>query len=298
MQTAQGWTGVHPQIIGQSLAQHLVSGQGLGLASTAVQRQQLQGVETLAQRMIVDEVRRRRSRLRGPADTEQRLQPRLLRLQHELAQPVRFGGCHGAEGIDDIDHRLARHQRQTVVQQGEGTLGIGRHLGVGRLDGPREPPDVEGAVGELEQVARGSQPDPYGWSVGRILTRNIPQRSPQAGDVHLEGRGRRVRWCLAPELGDEAVDRHHPPRVDRQQTQHGPLHRRGDQARPTSHRGRHRTENLHEGSETGHRLVALVHGGAPSGCETAALPAGECLPARVSLEASLGARRSDGTRLS
>ena len=66
VQASKRGTGIHPHVLGELVAQCLVGGQGVGLSTAPVERQQPQGVEALAQRLADEQVLRRGGRVRRP----------------------------------------------------------------------------------------------------------------------------------------------------------------------------------------------------------------------------------------
>ena len=122
VQPAQRRTGIDPHVVGELFAERLVGGQRVGLATAAVERQQAQGVQALAQRLAGEEVLGGGGCVRRPAHPEQGLHPRLLGPQHEVPESLRLGGSHRSECVDHVAQRVSRHEGQPLVEQLEGAL--------------------------------------------------------------------------------------------------------------------------------------------------------------------------------
>ena len=247
VQPPQRGAGIDAHVVGELLAECLVGGERIGLATAAVERQQAQGVQALAQRLTGEQVLGGRGCVRRATDSEQRLHPGLLGPQHEVGEPLRLRGGHGSECVDHVAQRLAGHQGQAFVEELEGGRRVARHPGAGGLGQSGESPRVERTLRELEHVAGRPTPHPHRRWCGRVAAGGVAEGSAQAGHAHLQrgqrGLGRRV----APQLRDQPVDGHHPAGIRRQQPEQSALQRRRDATRSALDRRRDRPQHAYEG---------------------------------------------------
>ena len=246
MQPSEGRAGIDPHVLGESFAQRLVGGERVGLAATAIEREQAQGVEALAQGFADEQVLRGSGGVRRPPDPEQRLDPRLAGTEHEVGEPPCLGGRHGTQRVHHVAQRLAGHEGQSLVEQVQGGRGIVRHRGAGCLGQPREPPGVQCSFGELQHVAGCTSRHPDRAGRRRATAGGVAEGSPEPGHAHLQRRERGLGGVVAPQLGEQPVDGHDPSGVRGQQSEQSALQRRGDPAGVAVHRRRDRTQHAYE----------------------------------------------------
>ena len=211
---------VDAQLSGQSLAQLTVGAERACLPAAAVQRDDPQAGQSLAQRMLRPEAVQLGTQARVPAAGQVRLHPPLERGQPGFLQPP---------GISLREGKVS-HVRQglTAPQAQRGAEHLGRfrrssssEVGIRRAHHALEPGRVQLVVGHHQPVA------------GRVRhqgARLLAERAAQPGDVYPQ-RGHAVRGRTAgPQVLGEPVSRHHPvggqqqPRQQRALAQPAKLH--------------------------------------------------------------------------
>ena len=175
-------------------AQPLVGGLRVADPPAAVEREQVQPGEPLANRMPHHELGQFRDDLGVPADAEFGLEPVLHHREPQFGQ-AQPGRCHVRSGRS-VGEGFAAPQRQCRAEIGDRA---GRSFGeqrADRVDDGHEPARVQFVLGGVELVARvgGDQP--------------VADHLADGRHVHLQaGHGGR-RWLRTPDLVDEVCGRH------------------------------------------------------------------------------------------
>ena len=185
-----------------------VSGEGIGLASAAIQGEHALVVHALAQGVGGDQRLDIGQHLPVAAQSEVALDALLGRLQAQLLQPHRFGA--GERLVLHVGHGRAVPQRQRPLEHAPGTVAVTAQSQVAALAGEGlEALGVELVSGDLEPVAAGVVTD---------ATR-IAQRLAQRRHVDLHAACGPGPALAAPHVLDQALGRDHLAAVDQQRRQ-------------------------------------------------------------------------------
>ena len=186
--------GHQPELLVEDPSQVLQRRERVRVPAAAIQREHELGPRALAQRLASDE-RLELRRHRGVTPERQiRVDAVLDAVQAELGETGRLE--HG-ERLAELRERLASPEGQRVAEVAAGgarvTRGERRAAGVAQ---PLEPCEVQRLRLAGERVAARARDE---HARGQHLA--------QLGDVDLHHLRRRLRWVLAPEIGDEALGR-------------------------------------------------------------------------------------------
>ena len=137
------------------------------------------------------------------AETKLGVQPRLVRLEPPLLEPL---GLETEAGVEDVGERPSPPEADGGPEERDGAHGVVGSQRTGSLAGELlEPMRVDFLRGEVEHIPGLLPPQP----------RAVAEPPPHLRDVHLHRVGR-ARGRRLPEELDQPLGRNHPPRVERQ----------------------------------------------------------------------------------
>jgi len=188
----------------------LVGPDGIGLPTTAVQRQHEERPEPFVERMGADQGLQLGSRLPRPSEIDEGIAAALQRLEVQGLEPCRLAVRPRAL---ELPQGWAPPQLERLVEHCEAASGVG--LGAGRRHRPIEAGGVYRRRVELEHVAPGSGVEAHIVAVEQLA---------QLGHVGLHGADR-TGATVAPQLAHQAVGADRLARVgDQVRQQAPPLH--------------------------------------------------------------------------
>ncbi len=213
MQRRQRLARVRTDLVSEGAPRVLVRPQGVGLSAEPVLDVHVEPDEPFTQGVASGLQGQRVQHVLLASQPERALRPRLHRAQPKLFEPP--GLLHGEVVRAQLLVRRTDPGAQGRAQHGVRLLdAAGPRQSASDPHGPLAAMDVHVVGVDDQRVTRllveESGPRPVGELAGG-------EELAQAGDVGLQGRVGRCRWCVAPDPRDDRIDRHHAARADQEQ---------------------------------------------------------------------------------